>query len=299
MPNYFAPSFRIDINNSRLAADVSKNIEQVSVVSKPNTLDTFSFTLANAYPALRWTHSPDADLFQEGNSVHISFGYVGGMQKFIEGEITTISPTFPQDGMPSVSIEGHSRLHWLQGDKKTRSFPNMSDKHIVEKIAQDVGLEAKAEDPGVQYDYITQHNQTDLEFIQARADRIQFEVSVEGKTLFFRKAKSAGCKVFTLVWGNMQAALSYDEDTLPLKSFTPSMNTMHPVSDVYVRGYDPKTKKEIIGHAGAGDETPKMGGTQSGGQVAAKALHKPREFTRVSPPDRNAGRGGRACPRNL
>ncbi|HVW84387.1 MAG TPA: contractile injection system protein, VgrG/Pvc8 family [Bryobacteraceae bacterium] len=283
MANYFAPAFRIDVNGSQLQADISKNIEQVSIVSKPDTLDTFTLSLANAYPKLRWTHTDDADLFQEGNSVRISLGYVGQMQMMLEGEITKISPSFPESGMPSISIEGHTRLHWLQGDKKTRTFQNMTDKQMVGKIAQEAGLEPKAEDDGVQYSYVMQNNQTDLEFIQARAQRIRFEVLVDGKTLIFRKAKEADSKVYTLVWGHTQEALSQSK-TLPLRSFTPSMNTMQQATDVTVRGYDPKSKKEIVARAGAGDEATKMGGKQAGGQVASSAFRRPRQFVRVSTP---------------
>lgn len=284
MPNFFAPSFRIDVNNSQVKADVSKNVEQVSVVSKPDTLDTFSFTLANAYPKLRWTHTKDADLFMEGNSVRVSLGYVGQMQPFFDGEITKLSPSFPQDGMPTVAVECHTRLHWLQGDKKTRTFHGVTDRQIVDKIAQDAGLESRAEDPGVLYDYVMQHNQTDLEFIRARAQRIRYEVLVQEKTLIFRKAKEADNKVFTLVWGHTQAALGAGGNTLPLKSFTPSMNALQQVSQVLVRGYDPKAKREIIGRAGLGDEATKMGGDQSGGQVSSNAFRRQKQFVRVSTP---------------
>ena len=105
MTKYFAPSFRIQVNGSRIRADVSAEIEQVQVVSKPDTLDTFSFTIANPLPKMRWTHTADADLFREGSSVKISLGYVDDLQEMIEGEITQISPSFPQDGIPTVAIE--------------------------------------------------------------------------------------------------------------------------------------------------------------------------------------------------
>src|SRR5271170_2317490 len=131
MSNYFAPAFRIEVNGSRLAADISENIQDVQIVSKPDTLDTFSFTVVNAQPRLRWTHTRDADLFKEGNSVIIKLGYVGQLQSMIEGEITQIKPVFPESEMPTVAIEGHTRLHRLQGDNKTRTFQKMTDKQIA------------------------------------------------------------------------------------------------------------------------------------------------------------------------
>ena len=72
MSNYFAPALRVEVNGSNLAADVSNNIEQVSVISESNAIDTFSLTLLNQYPKLRWTHSNDANLFGEGSTVKIA-----------------------------------------------------------------------------------------------------------------------------------------------------------------------------------------------------------------------------------
>src|SRR5215472_16959598 len=91
MPDDFAPAFRVEVNGSNLAADVSKNVEDVSVVSKPDTLDTFTMTLLNAYPEMRWTHAQQGiDLFKEGNSVKIAMGYVDDLEAIFDGEITKI-----------------------------------------------------------------------------------------------------------------------------------------------------------------------------------------------------------------
>src|ERR1700722_8118643 len=125
MTDYFAPAFRVELNGSRLESDISANVEEVSVVSKPNGMDTFSLTLVNPYPELRWTHSDDAELFKEGTSVKISLGYVDHLLPMFDGEITKISPTFPESGTPTITIEGHSRMHWLTGDRKTRTFRDM------------------------------------------------------------------------------------------------------------------------------------------------------------------------------
>src|SRR5690242_19986722 len=159
MPKYYAPAFRVMVNGSELEADISKNIQQLQVVkSKPDTFDTFSLTIVKAPPKMRWTHTHDAELFREGNAVKIAMGYVDDLQDMMEGEITQISPNFPESGMPTITVTGHSRLHWLHADQKTRTFQKMTDKEIAEKIAQEAGLEVKAEDTQVRHDYIMQPN---------------------------------------------------------------------------------------------------------------------------------------------
>ncbi len=280
MTNYFAPAFRVEVNGTRLAADVSKNIQELQIVSKPDTIDTFSFTVVNALPELKWTHTSHADLFREGNSVKIAMGYVDDLQEMIEGEITQIKPTFPESGMPTVTIEGHTRLHRLQGDNKTRTFQNMSDKQIAEQIAQEAGLQADAEDTQIQYEYVMQPNQTDLQFLRDRASRIHFEILVRNKKLIFRKARESAKSIYTLLWAQTQKSFA----SLPLKSFSPQMDTLQPANKVEYRSYDPKTKQALVCKADDGVQDSTMGGTDKGAQVAAKAFQTQKQYVHVTTP---------------
>src|SRR5262249_29147528 len=127
-------------------------------------------------------------------------------------------------------------------------------------------------------------NQTDLEFLKTRAARIHCEVIVEGKKLIFRKEKEADPKIYTLVWAHPQKGFAPSPNTLPLKRFTPVMNTLKQVAQVKVQGWDPKTKNKIVAQAGTGDEVSKMGGTESGSQVTTSAFHKQRNEIKVSNP---------------
>jgi hypothetical protein len=49
VPDYFAPAFWVEIDGTTLAADISSNIQEVSVVSQSNTMDTFKFTLVDPH----------------------------------------------------------------------------------------------------------------------------------------------------------------------------------------------------------------------------------------------------------
>jgi phage protein D len=281
---YFAPAFKVEINNTRLASDVSKNITEISVDNEPGTLDHFSLTIANPYPEMRWTHSADAELFAEGNSIKIQMGYVDDVRPMFDGEITSISPTFPDGGMPTVRIEGYSRMHRLQGSQKTRTFRDVTDKRIAETIATELHLTPQAEDTQVTHPYVIQYNQTDFEFLTQRAARIRFEVVVEGKTLVFRKAEDDQSKTYTLVWGHAQKGFNPSQKVMPLRSFNPTLNTMGQVSRVIVRGLNPTTREKIEARAGTGDEDTKMGGTQTGPQVAARAFGSNNEVVVVDAP---------------
>lgn len=284
MASFFAPAFKVNINGSSLAADVSKNITDVSVTLELDTSDHFSLTVANPYPQMPWTHGDHLDLFKEGNSIKVEMGYVDELKLMLDGEITRISPTFPESGSPTLRVEGHNLLHRLQGSRKTRTFKDMTDKQIVERIAQDVNLTPEVDATDTKHPYVIQYSQTDLSFIKERAKSIHFEVLVEGTTLKFRKSQAGMTKTYTLVWGNPSKSFDPTTQVLPLRSFTPTLNTQEQVSEVIVRGYSVKDKKEITGRAGTGDEETQMGGSQTGSQVTSNAFGTQRREEQVSEP---------------
>jgi uncharacterized protein len=281
---YYAPSFRIQVNGARIAADVTAEITQVQVVSKPDTLDTFSFTIANPMPKMRWTHTSDGDLFREGSSVRIALGYVDDLEDMIEGEITKITPTFPQDGIPTVAIEGNTLLHRLNGSHNTRTFQGVSDKAIVEKIAQEANLQADAEDPQVKYEYVMQPNQTDLEFLRERARKLHFEILVQDKKLIFRRSQEQQTNSYTLIWAHTQKAIAMGSNALPLSTFSLQMNASKPATSVQTRSYDPASKQALVSNAGPSDQTSAMGGKKKGGDVTNDAYKRERKHVHVTTP---------------
>jgi len=289
----------VEVNGSRLQADISMNIEQVQVISKPDTMDTFSLTIANTLPKLRWTHTSDADLFREGHTVKIAMGYVDDLQDMIEGEIGQINPTFPESGVPTVTIEGQTRLHRLHTSNNTRTFQNMKDKEIAEKIGREAGLEVEAEETDTQYDYVMQAGQSDLDFLRERAKRIHFEILVKDKKLIFRKAKETEQKIYTLVWCQVQKSFASAPNTLPLKSFSPQLNAMQPATNVEHRSYDMKSKKAFVSKASPSDQDSSMGGTEKGAAIAQNAYNKPRDVVHVTTPFTSQAEGDQRAKADL
>jgi phage protein D len=284
MPDFFAPAFQVIVNGAALAADVSCNVESISVTTKPDTLDDFSLTVVNTYPRLRWTHTSDSNLFLEGNNVQIALGYVDGLQDVFQGEITKISPNFPESGEPTVIIEGHTKMHRLHASRSTRTFNNITDKQMVERIGADLGFDVEAEDAGVSYDYVIQANQTDLDFVLGLAARIHFELLVIGKKLIFRKCREAAPETYTLVWGYPQEAFAPPSNIFPLTSFAPTLDARQPVCDVSVRGWDVQNKTQFVGRASMSDQNGEMAGSIKAGNVWSSAFKNNRSYIAVRTP---------------
>jgi phage protein D len=114
-----------------------------------------------------------------------------------------------------------------------------------------MGLRPEVMDTRTPLEYVLQHNQTDLDFIRGRAQRLGYEITVEDRTLYFRPPR---------LDASATATLSLGED---LAEFSPRLSTMNQVGRMEVRGWDPKEKRPIIGQARTGGEST-MGGSVSG-----------------------------------
>jgi phage protein D len=280
----FAPAFSVEVDGVGVEADAAGAVTELSVTRQPDTIDTCVLTLANPLPEMRWTHSPrDADVFRAGNGLTIKLGYGNALREVFDGEITAITPTFPEAGTPTLRIEGYTRMHRLRAAPKTRTFLGMTDGEIAGRVARDLKLQLDADDPGVSHDYVIQFNQTDLAFLLERAERIRYEVSVSGRKLRFKRAGESQTRALTLVYGGAAEDPADASDAHPLRSFSPKMNLLRPVDHVIVRGHHPKTGKAIEARAGAGDADATLGGTRKGPELATGAFGA-REHTVVDRP---------------
>ncbi|HEX2095362.1 MAG TPA: hypothetical protein VHG28_23400 [Longimicrobiaceae bacterium] len=280
---YFAPEFRVEVDGARVAADVTKNITDVSVTLVPDAIDSLRLTLANPYPELRWTHTDDAGLFCEGNGIKVFMGYAGApLVLMFDGEITGLSPSFPEGGSPTMGIEGFNRLHRLQQKQDPITLRDATDGDLVRRIAGASKLNAKVDDPGIVHPHLSTGCAAHLQYLLERARAVRREVWVEGTTLHFATPRATGEPAYTLVWGRTRD--SYTEGSLPLQSFTPTLDTRRQVNTVVVRGQDPLTREVIKGRAGEGSEGATPGRKQTGGQVRATAMGGPTELVVVDEP---------------
>lgn len=147
----YAPDFRITINGAPVPAELRATVTSVRYEDGRNAADRVEIVLAN--PDLFWlrnhikgmgfapfpTRLPgpapgmSSSLTPEGildidNSLSLAMGYVGdGVHHMFAGEITGISASFPNGGMPTVTVVAHDKLHRLGDGKVTRGFGLLPD----------------------------------------------------------------------------------------------------------------------------------------------------------------------------
>lgn len=279
LTDQYVPTFLINVAGKQLRfgipyaqGDATVDVLSLSVTDTINQADSFSFTVRDRHPdrgrfaggpELKWI---DSRLFDEGNDVQIQMGYQSDLSKSgvvdFEGEITAVSASFPESGVPTLMVRGFSFFHQLQRKRRRKPFEAITDSGIAEEIADDMSWGAIVNPTEAKHPVLSPKDQTYAAILTSIAQRIGYEVAVKNKTLIFaepRYRKLHGPEL-TLEWGK------------DLGSFNASLSTYNMVTEVIVRGSQTahgNGKKPLVGKATVGDIRGKMGDT-TGPEIAQK-----------------------------
>jgi len=252
----------LKIEGQQAADDLMAAIIEVTVEDSLHLPDMFILRIQD--DELRWV---DAQTFAIGHEVEIEMGEGNRLRKVFNGEVTAIELEPTSQGTFTLLVRGYDRSHRLHRGRQSRSFVQMTDSDIVKKIAQELGLQPQVQATRQVYDYVLQDNQTNWEFLHARAQRIGYELRVEERKLYFQPPQDSSTPVATLEWGST------------LLNFHAQMSTARQVDEVIVRGWDPKAKQALIGRATRGAGAPRIGESQTGSQMAQEAFGQAKVVT--------------------
>lgn len=229
MNQYYAPDFEVKIEGLTMAADVTSFVTELTYDNNLDTADMFTLRLNNA--DLRFT---DSALFDVGKKVEIYMGYSGGLHPMMLGEITAISPSFPQGGAPTITITGYDKSHRMRHNSPARyTFKNMKDSNIAALIASENLLIPVVDPAPTPARESVQQTGSDWAFLKQLADRNCFQVYVHWDKLYFRFPRPQ-TEIVVLEWGKN------------LSSFTPRLSTSGQFGIQIVRGYDYKLAQNIV-----------------------------------------------------
>jgi phage protein D len=261
MPGYpaYAPEFRLRINGDDLPAAVRATVTSVRYQDGHNAADRVEVGFAN--PNLRWlqTHirglgfSPPtgikigpirvADAAPDGtfdidNKLELAIGYAPDpLADVFVGDVTGVSVSFPNGGMPSLSLVAHDRLQRLSEGKASRGFGFVPDA-IVAAILGAENLLVPAIDPAVLAAStvkqvlsilfagaggVRQAGESDLMLLQRIAAEYDADFWVDGDVLYLSRFIKEYEPRLALTWGQS------------LLDFSPRMSTVGQVAAVAMR----------------------------------------------------------------
>ena len=273
--DYYAPSFKVEVEGQELDPETNSDVSDVKVIMDIDNLTSFELTFNNwDAKKLDFKYSDDRKRLDVGKRVHVMMGYADKLVSMVTGQITTLSPRFPETGPLTLVVSGVDGMLLLRDRKPTgndlRKFVNKADWEIVGEVAKRNKLRYQATQVGEKRPLVWQKNQDDAQFIMERAKRVDFDCYIHTdpqtkvSTLHFERPNDARdgktMRVYTFEWGKS------------LIHFNPVLTISRQVSKVTVRAWDPKTKSVILGEATHADLPGSSGGGDSGPKLAESAL---------------------------
>lgn len=267
----WVPDYTIHVNGTELSEIDHLNVERFMVDlrrQEPSSVEVQFNNKEKAYD--------DHDGLKPGSTLKIGVGYeqVQGSDKLFEtvfeGEIIGTSARVLENGPRVFFVRAFDYMHRLTRGRKTRTFLEQKFSDIVSQVASDWGLSADAEDTEFVREYVIQHNQTDIDFARGIAGWLDFDIFIpqleDPKKLRFKAPNVSADAALKLVYEspNLAADESY------LRRFEGRQSLARVVSEVVVRGWDPKTKREIIGRAGGSMLYAAMGDDSGADEVIDK-----------------------------
>lgn len=228
--NSLVAGVEVKIGGALLDPTVVARLIELRVEDNLTLPDSFEIKVSD--PDLTMVDRPE---FAIGKPVTIAFAgkSAGALTPVLEGEITSLEPEFGQSA--TLVVRGYDVSHRMNRSRVAATYQQVTYGDIAKKLISQNGLAAGTVDhTGGVHPFVQQNNQTDWEFLWGLARKIDFELVVDAKKAHFRKASTV-VPGPTLVWGET------------LRSFRPRATGVQQVKEVTVRGWDPKTKKEIVG----------------------------------------------------
>jgi phage protein D len=266
--DFYVPAFAVRVAGKDLLREHMVAVTHAEVDLKLDAAGRFSFTIADAFDfEHRDFRAGDGktdliEMLAFGAPIKIAMGYgdVKSLTNLIEGVVTQVATDFNDGGSPELTISGYDNAFPMMGGKSNKSWTKRRDSDVVQEIAGLHNLDADIASTKEERPQIERNQEGDLEFINRLAGRNGFEAYVTGRTLHFRPSQNQGGGVVTLEWGKS------------LLSFKPDGNIAGQISGVEVYGWNPKTKKEIVGKAAHGEEPGRDAKRDSGGDQIATVL---------------------------
>lgn len=268
---YYAPEFKIEVEGRELDPTTKGDLLEVKVSMDIDNMTSFDLTVNNWDDARFDFKYSDSTTFDMCNRIHIQLGFEDELTSMVQGQITRLSPRFPESGPPSMGVSGQDSMVILKdrkpGPNDQKIFTDVQDWEIAEIVARRNKLRVEVTKDGPRHPQVVQKNQDEATFLMERARRIDFDVFVksdpatgEDKLHFTRPSDGrdgSAIRVYQLEWGRN------------LMHFTPTLTVSGQVSKVTVRGWDPATKQVFTYTAEEKDLPGSSGGGRSGPAAAA------------------------------
>jgi phage protein D len=268
---FYVPRFEITASGTAIPSSVIRDVVQVTYNDSITEIDSFDITVNNwdaterkfkyvgAETSTRST-DPLHTLFEPGGrDFELKMGYGSELTSMVKGSPTSLEPSFPAGGAPTLTVRAVNVLFKL----RTKRYRTQWHDKKISVVAEDIG---KRNEPGGGKRFpipirlgtteeregekkvasISQENQYDIDFLLGEAYKIGYVVYVD------REQPRHGPAREVLHFGKSNAKISGESDAayelkwgLSLIDFSPKLSTANQARSVEIRSWDRQANKAI------------------------------------------------------
>ena len=258
--DFYVPAYEIRLGG-RSVPEMS-DVTSVTYTDSLTAIDSFDLTVSNWDPDTHSFKYSDGNLFRPWTRVELGLGYyrygTDERRRMLTGEITTLTPSFPSGGGPTIGVRGLNLLHRFRLKQETKPFFEETDTAIAQFLISKIDGELRKQFPQMTIEldpsdvrhnrsieneipFLVCHNQYPIVFLMERARRIGYELTVrelpegsEGTVILgYGPTSAIDRPTYILEWG------------VSLLSVQPTLRVADQVNKVTVRGWNPTSKKPI------------------------------------------------------
>jgi hypothetical protein len=185
--------------------------------------------------------------------------------KIFDGRISAMEGVFGEAHPPEIAVLLEDRFQDLRMTQRTRTFEDVSDSDVMNKIASDYGLRPNIDVSGPTYKVLAQVNQSDLSFLRERARSIDAEIWLDDRNLY--------CKARTKR-NNGTVKLNYGGE---LREVTVTADLAGQRTSVSVNGWDIAGKSALTYEATEQAISSELNGDSSGISILKSAFAERKE----------------------
>lgn len=188
-----------------------------------------------------------------------------GDDTLFDGRIVAIEGRFPAMAPPTVVVRADDKLQDLRMTRRTRRFESISDADLVQRVAQDHGLQADVNLSGPTWPLLVQANESDLAFLRRRMLVADADLLLADGKLTARPRGQRRQPAPRLTHGAR------------LHQFSVSADLAHQRTEVCCAGWDVANKDALSGSASSAAIASEAGRGDSGPAVLQRALGERKE----------------------
>ena len=222
----------IKLNGAR-QRDIENNVLEMIVDLAVNLPGSFRLVLND--PEFKIV---DESRFSIGAKISLSIEPAAGgkARKIFSGIITSLEPAFDNDAGGQLVLRGYDPSILLTQGKRFRTFLQSSDSDMIRKVARAAGVKVHVESTHEKHAHTFQYDQTDWDFVMARAYRNELILlwDCEKDALSVAAPTPSASTGVTLVFGKS------------LRHFEPRYKGTGLPATATVRGWNVLTKEPVI-----------------------------------------------------